>query len=213
MNKYIVLFLLTLTILPVVLNAQVKGFKAVADEAGFRKKFSQAANATQSIKSDFIQEKNLNVLSEKITSKGKFLFKKQNMVKMEYTTPFKYLLVINKDKVTIRDDKKSNSFSSKSNKLFENINKLVVDCVQGTALDNKDFTSSIQESDKEFLMILVPNKKEMKSYFTKINIYIDKKDYYVNKMDMLEPSGDNTVITYINKQYNLPIADAEFVVK
>lgn len=213
MNKHIILFLLSVLVLPFTVNAQVKGFKPVADEAGFRKKFSQAANATQSIKSDFIQEKNLNVLSEKITSKGKFLFKKENMVKMEYVTPFKYLLVINKDKVTIKDDKKSSSFSSKSNKLFENINKLVIDCVQGTALNSKDFTSTVQESDREFLLVLVPNKKEMKSYFNKINIYIDKKDYSVSKMDMLEPSGDNTLITFINKQYNLAIADAEFIVK
>jgi outer membrane lipoprotein-sorting protein len=213
MNKHILVFLISALVFPFCVSAQVKGFKAISDETAFRKKFSQTANATQSIKSDFIQEKNLNILSEKITSKGKFLFKKQNMVKMEYLTPFKYLLVINKDKVTIKDDKKSNSFSSKSNKLFENINKLVIDCVQGTALNSKDFTSSVQESDKEYLLVLVPNKKEMKSYFNKINIYIDKKDYSVNKMDMLEPSGDNTLITFINKQYNIAIADAEFVVK
>ena len=213
MNKHIIVFLLAVLFVPFAVMAQVKGFKPVTDEAGFRKKFSQTANTTQSIKSDFIQEKNLNVLSEKITSKGKFLFKKENMVKMEYVTPFRYLLVINKDKVTIRDDKKSNSFSSKSNKLFENINKLVIDCVQGTALNSKDFKSSILESDKEFLLVLVPNKKEMKSYFTQINIFIDKKDYSVGKMDMLEPSGDNTLITFINKQYNLAIADAEFIVK
>jgi len=212
MNKLFVLFITLMSIVQLA-SAQVKGFKPVSDEAGFRKKFAAAATATQTIKSDFIQEKNLNILNEKITSKGKFLFKKQNMVKMEYLNPFKYLMVINKDKITIKDDKKSNSFSSKSNKLFENINKLVIDCVQGSALNNKDFTTSILESDKEFLLILIPKKKDMKSYFTKINIYIEKKDYSVDKMDMIEPTGDNTIITFINKVYNAAISDAEFVVK
>ena len=213
MNKQLFLILITIFSLPMMVLAQVKGFKAMSNDADFRMKFAAAANETQSIKSDFIQEKNMNILDEKITSKGKFLFKKQNMVRMEYVSPFKYLMVINKDKITIKDDKKSNTFSSKSNKLFENINKLIVDCVQGTALNNKDFTSSVQESDKEYLLVLVPKKKELKVYFSKINIYIEKKDYSVHKMDMQEPGGDNTIITFINKQYNLPIADAEFIVK
>lgn len=207
-----ILFLL-LSTCTVLLHAQPKGFKAVSDEADFRKKFAAAASTTQSIRADFTQEKNLSVLSEKINSKGTFLFKKPNMVRMEYTQPFKYLLVINKDKVTIRDEQKTNTFSAKSNKLFEHINKIIIDCVQGTAMDNKDFNVTAFESDKKYLLQLVPKKKELKEFFTGIRIYIEKKDYSVGKMDLEEPSGDNTLITFTNKQLNTPVPDAEFVVK
>ena len=193
-------------------NAQVpKGFNLLSNETEFREKLLAVSNSTQSIKSNFTQEKNLNVLSEKITSKGEFRFKKLNKVRMEYTSPFKYLLIINGDKITIKDDQKTNSFSSKSNKLFAVINNIVLDCVQGTALENKDFTKKIYKTDKEYLLILSPQKKELKEFFNSINIYLDAKDCSVIKLDMLESTGDNTLITFTNKEYNVTIPDAVFI--
>lgn len=195
------------------LLAQTKGFRPITDKAAFKAKFSEAAKALQTIKSDFIQEKNLAVLDEKITSKGSFSFKKENKVRMEYKAPLNYLFVINKDKILVKTGGKSSTYSSKKNKLFEYINKIIVDCVQGTALDNKDFASKVSENNQYYLLNLEPLNKELKQYFSMINIFIDKKDYSVVKMEMLEPSGDNTVITFINKEINTAIPDAVFSVK
>ena len=72
---------------------------------------------------------------------------------MEYTSPFNYLLIINGDKVTIKDRQKSNSFSTGSNKLFTIINNIIIDCVKGTSLDNKDFSNKIYSGDKELAFI------------------------------------------------------------
>ncbi|MDB5228966.1 MAG: outer rane lipoprotein carrier protein LolA [Bacteroidota bacterium] len=198
---------------PVVLLAQPKGFTGIKDLVSFKNKFAAASKSVNTIKSDFIQEKNLSVLSEKIKSKGVFMFKKQNMARMEYISPFKYLLIINGDKVFIKDAQKSNSFSSSNNKMFENINKIMIDCVQGTALENKNFTCVVYENDKLYLLELSPKLKAFKDLFKKIDIYIDKKDYTVNNFDMSDASGDNTVITFINKQFNTNVTDADFTVK
>jgi outer membrane lipoprotein-sorting protein len=195
------------------LMSQTEGYKPLADEAAFKQKFKAKAAATQTIKSDFIQEKNMSVLSEKITSKGTFQFKKEDKVRMEYTHPFKYLLVINKDKVMIKDEQKTNTFSTKNNKLFEHINNIIIDCVQGTAMDNKGFSVKLSENENYYLLTLVPLKKEMKEFFSTIYIYVDKKDYSVHKMDMREASGDNTVITFINKQINVTLSDEIFAIK
>jgi outer membrane lipoprotein-sorting protein len=211
MNKLIIFSLLFISIFTNV-QGQVAGFKPIADEPAFRKKFSEYAKGIQTIKSQFIQEKNLNVLSEKIISRGLFMFKKTNLVRMEYTHPFKYLLVINKDKITIRDAQKTNSFSSKSNKLFDHINRIIIDCMQGTAVDNKDFKSQVFENEKQYLMVLKPQNKNLTQFFSSINIYIERKDNSINKIDMIESTGDNTVITFQNKLYNIDIPDAEFVV-
>ena len=193
------------------LMAQPNGYVAVTNIAEFRKKMSEAAAKTNSVKSDFTQEKNLNVLDEKIVSKGIFRFKKQKKVRMEYVTPFKYLFIINGEKVTIKDSQKSSSFSARSNKLFTVINNIIIDCIQGTALDNKDFTSTVFENDKNYLIVLKPVKKELKEYFNDISVSLDKKDLSVSKIDMVEPSGDNTVILFQNKEINATIPDAEFI--
>ena len=152
------------------------------------------------------------MLSEKITSKGKFWFKKDNLVRMEYNQPFQYLMIINKNNVFIKDGQKENKVSTTSNKLFQQINKITVDCVQGTALDNNDFKFSVFENDKNFLVELTPVAKNLKEYFKSINIFVDKKDYSVIKLDMRELSGDNTVISFINKELNVTIPDALFAI-
>lgn len=187
------------------------GYSVVKDLEGFKKRFAIASKLIKSIKCNFTQEKNLSILSETIKSKGVFMFMKQNKTRMEYISPFKYLIIINGEKVFIKDEQKTSTYSSKNNKMFENINKIMLDCVQGTALENKNFTSIVYENDKQYLLELSPKLKEFKDYFKKINVYIDKKDYSVNKLDMIDSSGDNTVITFSNKQFNNGVSDANFI--
>ena len=175
------------------LKAQYAGYTALPDTTKFREQFSAASLKTHSIKSDFIQEKNLSMLSEKIISKGKFWFKKDNLVRMEYKQPFQYLMIINKNNVFIKDGQKENKISTTSNKLFGQINRMMVDCVQGTVLNNPDFRIKIFENNAAFLVELSPTAKALKAYFKNINIVVDKKDYSVTKIEMHELSGDYTI--------------------
>ncbi|MBS1916155.1 MAG: outer membrane lipoprotein carrier protein LolA [Bacteroidetes bacterium] len=206
------LFLITMIVLCKAASAQYPGYSRITDITKFKETFSAASQKIASIKSDFVQEKNLSMLSEKITSKGKFWFKKDNLVRMEYNQPFQYLMIINKNNVFIKDGQKENKVSTTSNKLFQQINKITVDCVQGTALDNTDFKFSVFENEKNYLVELIPVAKNLKEYFKSINIFVDKKDYSVNKLDMRELSGDNTVISFINKELNVTIPDAQFAI-
>ncbi len=194
-------------------NAQYAGFSPVADIAKFKTEFSAATQRTNSIKSDFIQEKNLSLLSEKIISKGKFWFKKENLVRMEYSQPYQYLMILNKDKVFVKDGQKENKVSTKANKLFQQINKIMIDCMQGTALNNQDFKTRLFESKGNSLVELTPLTKGMKELFKTINVIIDRKDYSVVSIEMLELSGDNTLIRFINKELNATIPDALFIIK
>src|ERR1700741_377475 len=93
-----------------------QNFKPVKDTLALRTKIESMSKATTSIESDFIQEKNLSVLSEKIISKGHFVFKKDNLLRWEYMSPTKYLIVINKEKIMIKDEKKTTKYAMNSNK-------------------------------------------------------------------------------------------------
>jgi outer membrane lipoprotein-sorting protein len=210
--RSIVLLMMT-SLLAGWLQAQHAGYKPLADISVFREQFAAAARHTNAIKADFAQEKNLTLLAEKINSKGKFWFKKNNLVRMEYNQPYQYLVVINNNNVMIKDGQKENKISTKSNKLFQQINRMMVDCVQGTALSNPDFKVSVFENTGGWLVELSPVAKGMKDYFKNINIILAKKDYSVNRLEMYEQSGDNTIISFTNKELNASIADALFIVK
>ncbi|CAL1520054.1 Outer-membrane lipoprotein carrier protein [Chitinophaga sp. MM2321] len=189
------------------------GFKPVADLGPVKQQFTKAAQQTQSIQCDFIQEKNLSMLSDKIVSKGKFWFKKDNKVRMEYQQPSYYLLIINGKDIKIRDAQKESKVSGKNNKLFEQINKITVDCVRGTVLDNTDFSTRISENAQYYRLEMVPVDKAMKAYFKTIVLLVDKQDYSVSKITMEELSGDDTTISFLRKQLNINIPDAVFVAK
>ncbi len=206
------LFLMLIFIAGTSSRAQYTGYKQLTDLTNFKEQFITAAKKTNSIKSDFQQEKNLSMLSEKITSKGKFWFKKDNLVRMEYNQPFQYLMIINKNNVFVKDGQKENTISTKSNKLFQQINKITVDCVQGTMLTNPDFKVRVFENAKAYLMELLPSAKGLKDYFRNINVIVDKKDYSVSRIEMQELSGDNTIINFTNKELNVTIPDALFAI-
>ena len=211
MRKIILtVFVLVITIS---LKAQYAGYTPVADLSKFKLDFSVATQKASSIKSDFVQEKNLSMLAEKIISKGKFWFKKESQVRMEYNQPYQYLMIINKDRVFVKDGQKENKISVKSNKLFQQINKIMIDCMQGTALNNPDFTTRVFENKNTSLVELTPVTKGLKELFKSINIIVDKKDFSVSSIEMQELSGDNTLIHFTNKELNVTIPDALFIIK
>lgn len=191
-------------------TAQYAGYAPIADLAKFKTQFSAATQSTTSIKSNFVQEKNLAMLSEKITSKGKFWFLKESKVRMEYTQPYQYLMILNKDKVYVKDGQKENKLSTKSNKLFQQINQIMIDCMQGTALNNPNFKTRVFEGKAGYLVELTPVTKGMKELFKTVNVVVDKKDFSVSEITMQELSGDNTIIHFVNKELNTTIADALF---
>ncbi|MBY0425101.1 MAG: outer membrane lipoprotein carrier protein LolA, partial [Cytophagales bacterium] len=164
------------------------------------------------IRSDFTQEKKLSVMSKKITSKGKFLFKKENKLRLEYVEPFAYLMVVNKDKIYIKDEGKVSTYDARSNKLFRQINTMILASIQGMG-NTKDFQSTYFESDKQYLLIMKPLTKSVSEMIKSLEIYLDKKDCSVVKFDMVEPSGDYTSIQLTTKEINVPVTDDNFVLK
>ena len=196
------------------LHAQTpKGFSVMKDTAAFKQKMDAQSKLTNSMESDFTQEKYLSVMSENIITKGHFCFKKANMLRWEYTTPYSYLIAINKDKMFIKDNGKVNKYDINSNKMFKSINEMMVATVQGNLLNSKDYKANFFESPTYYLIELSPVQKAAKDFLKTIELYINKTDYSVEKVKMTEPSDDYTSIDFTNRKTNQPIGDEKFTVK
>lgn len=192
--------------------AKAQSFVPVKNETAMRQKIADIGKTTMAIKSDFVQEKNLNMLSEKIISKGVFYFKRENKVRLEYRQPFTYLLIINDGKLLIKDDAKSTQMDMHKNKIFQEVNNIIVSCVSGTAIGSKDFDVKMLENASQLKLEMKPATKGLKDFFSSIYIFIDKKDYSVVRIEMNEVSGDNTIINFTNKELNGKIDDKLFSV-
>lgn len=207
MKKHFLFFLF----LPFLAVSQ--NFKAVKDTAALKSKIESMSKTTNSIQSDFVQEKNLSLLSEKVVSKGHLVFKKDNLLRWEYVSPSKYLIVINKEKITIKDEKKTTKYDMNSNKVFKEINDIMLSCVQGTIFRSNKFKTGYFENDKFYKLELIPQDKNMKDTFKKINLYFDKSVTSVTKMEMVETNEDLTSIDFSNKKLNEPVAESIFIIK
>lgn len=190
--------------------SQHAGYKPRADFASFKSQFKTESLKIVSISSEFTQEKILVALTEKIKSEGKFIFKRDNKIRIEYEKPFSYLMMMNGDKMLVRDNQKENRINVKSNKLFQQINRIIIDCVQGSMLDSKDFTVKVFEDSNTYLLEMTPTSKALSQFFKTIVLLVEKKDYSAKSIEMREPNGDKTIITFTNKKLNAEVADAVF---
>src|ERR1700712_2209112 len=98
---------------------QYAGYTLIKQTEPFKKSFAQATVATESIQSDFSQEKTLTMLSEKMHATGKFWYRKKDQLRMEYLHPYPYLMILNNGKIFIKEGEKENKVSANSNKIFQ----------------------------------------------------------------------------------------------
>jgi len=193
--------------------AQPASFKQIKDTKVFLDKFNATTKNLTSIKSSFVQEKHLSALEDKIISKGIFRYKKENKVRMEYTTPFTYLMVLNNGKMYIKDGAKVNKFDTQSNKMFRQINDMLINTLNGNLIHSKEYSVKYYENESMYLIELTPLDKALLELMNTIKIYIDKNKLVVSKIEITEKSGDFTLISFFDVQQNTEIKDEEFIVK
>ncbi len=208
MRKGVTIFLLFLSS---AVLAQPQGFNKVSDVTAFRSSLAKANDKVQNITSDFKQVKNISLLEEKINSNGKFYLKKPDKVRIEYTQPFKYIIVMNGNKIRIEDEGKSSTVNT--GKMMQSINRVMTDCMQGTVFTNPDFKVEVYKNNKQYLLSLSPVNSTMKNLFQQIDVYMNNSSYDVEKLIMTEKGGDYTLMDFYNTRHNTSMNETVFKVR
>ena len=191
-------------------RGQYPGYNEMKNTESLKKSFIQSTATTESLQADFIQEKTMTMLSEKMVSSGKFCFRKKDRLRMEYLQPYTYLLILNGGKIYVKDGQKENKISAGSNPVFRQVNRILIDCISGNMLDNPDFQYRIFENAGSWLIEFKPMAKNLKELYKNINIVLDKKDFTASSIGMYDASGDKTIIRFQNKELNVQIPESVF---
>ena len=186
------------------------GFTKVLDINVVKEMISKYADETHSLSSDFIQEKHLTMMEEVLISRGRFLFRKENNVRWEYYSPINYAIIISNNQFIINNDGKISTFDTESNKLFREINNMILMAIQGNFVDDPGFESSFYEDKSHYLAILIPQDKILKNILETIEIFFEKSSMAVGMVKFIEPEEDFTLITFKNKQKNITLEDDQF---
>jgi len=209
-RPFIFLILSIAKLMTTTLFAQPEGYKPVAGPAEIMLKVNEATASTNSINAHFEQEKNLSFIEEKIISKGILLYQKPDKLRLEYSEPFTYIMIMNGGRMMTGNGDIKSEYDLKSNKMFSEINNLIIGSIQGNILNHPDFGSSVYENTETLYIKLIPLNKELNKYIKSIGLYIGKKDYTVSEIKITEHSDDYTIIKFINKVINESIPEESF---
>src|SRR5690554_422995 len=187
------------------LSAYAQETKLTAQElSSFKKRVEKETQSLSSIRTDFEQSKHMAFLSNDIQSKGKMYLKSDGALKWEYTSPNVYSVIFQNNSILINDNGKKSTVSGEQD-MFKKINHLIAGSVSGKLFDDKEFDINYYKSGNNVLVKLVPNSKTLKKYISEVHLYFPQSEATVSKVKLIEPSGDYTLITFLNKELNVQI--------
>jgi outer membrane lipoprotein-sorting protein len=176
-------------------------------------KIGEASRQMRSLACDFEQVKELSILDEQMVSRGWMRYRQDNRLRWEYVSPYRYTLVLNDQKMLVETEKSRNVVDVKSNKLFQEIVKIMMNSINGRGLtDVRSFSAAYYQREKEWKVALVPVQREMRRMFSVIELIFNVENFTVERVRMEEPNGDTTLITLSGKEFNGNLGDEIFVV-
>lgn len=172
-----------------------------------------AVSGLKTMSCSFVQTKHLKMLNDKMVSQGKMHYKQADKLRWEYTTPYKYLFIFNGTKVYVGNKSRKDVIDTNSNKIFREVARIMMDTVTGKALTNgAEFTTDVAGNDKQWIITLVPRKKDMKKMFAKIELVFDKKTSMIQEVNLFEKNGDKSNIKMNTVTKNTAINESVFAI-
>ena len=113
----------------------------------------------------------------------------------------------------LKNKQRNDVIDVNQNKMFREIARVMMSSVVGNCLlDDKTFKTTIATTNGEWIATLVPQRKDMRQMFQKIVLHFNQQRAVVNCVEMVEKSGDKTVINLKNIRTNETINAAIFSV-
>ena len=209
-----IIFILMILLVPVgVCGSQLKkGQDSPGEKDRIFSEIATAAAKVTTLKSDFVQERHLDMLEDVLISKGRFYYKKQERLRWELTKPVSSGFAVS-GKQAKRWDAKSGRTQTFDVYQVPFI-KLFTDQVFAWA--TADFKHLQKDYKIEVLgeapvdLKLVPLRSQEKKYLAHFRIAFTADASHVNAVEVHETGGDFTRILFFNTIINPPLPDALF---
>lgn len=178
-----------------------------------KQKISRAAAGLKTMQCEFVQTKYLKLLNNKMISKGRMFYSQPDKLRWEYQTPYSYVFILNKDKVTLKNDRRTDVIDVNQNKVFKEIARIMMGSVVGSCLsDDKSFKTAISSNSTEWVANMTPMRKEIRQMYKTIVLHFSRQHSYVTMVELIEKNGDKTIIELKNIHTNETISPAIYAV-
>ena len=179
----------------------------------------EQAGKITTITSQFKQVKHVSGMSKDLVSIGDMMYKKENKVILNYTTPIKYQMVMNGTKVKMVNGGKAKVYDTNAAGASTNeMQRMISSCMTGNmkAL-KKDYKISYFDKGQNYFVKIVPNGT--KKLFKEIEMEMQKSDKMLLRLRLTENAKaskngeDYTEYHFSKTQKNANLEDRLFVIE
>ncbi|MDR0735070.1 MAG: outer membrane lipoprotein carrier protein LolA [Elusimicrobiota bacterium] len=163
--------------------------------------------AVRTISSDFTMERRLSIARKPLLSAGHFYFERPGFLRWEYKEPFAHGIILNNGKAfSWRGGAKAGGKKEIKDISAEPLAKAAARQVYiFVAMDIKEISARYNIAPFENGLSLLPKDNSASQAVEKINLYFNAAGDAVKKAEMLDKSGDSTIITFSATELNGPI--------
>ncbi|UBZ06518.1 outer membrane lipoprotein carrier protein LolA [Salegentibacter mishustinae] len=178
--------------------------------AQFQEKMMAKANELETLQANFIQTKSMEMIADETVSRGKIYYQNPGKLKWKYTEPQDYIILFIEGKLHINDAGDKSVRNTASSKLFGKIANLIIGSVNGKLLqDNENFDISYFKENDNIIAVIIPKDEHLSQMFSEIQMQFNAEKV-VEKVSLMEESGDATVIEFSEIQWNKDIPSSVF---
>ena len=170
----------------------------------------------KTIQTDFIQEKNLALFSQKLILKGTISIQKPGMLAWRVLTPMRYSMVMNGLTISQWDEetKEVQSISITKNPSFQAAIDQMQNWFSGTYRSMLGDYKIRIISQKPLSLEFIPNNNAISSNFiNRVTITFQDELQYVKNIFIEEKNGDSTLLTFLNSRLNQRISPRAWEVR
>ncbi len=177
--------------------------------AGTLAEIRSAAEKIESIKSDFIQEKQMPILAHPLVARGYFAYRKPASLRWEYRTPLHSVLLLHNGKAHRYVQSGHDWVEEKTDNtramdfMLQEISKWL----SGRFEDNPMFQVAMESGNK---IIMTPNDKGMHQFIQRIELIMADRPGVMKEVVVYESADSYTRFIFTDPKINEPIAPAEF---
>lgn len=186
--------------------ALIMGFSASAQSLHeeFERELKAKNSDITSIHAEMTQTRNVAVLADVVTKEGDFYYLEPNNILLSFDDGD--YIKLTAEWFEMKSGANVTKRSTSSNPMLKQLSTMLTACMKGDMANiAKGFTPTLTKSDKEWSVILRHERGKGAAKIAEVELIFNRKDMSINRLKMVEKSGDYTMYTFTNKQFNVTI--------
>ncbi|MHB8066413.1 MAG: outer membrane lipoprotein carrier protein LolA [Desulfobaccales bacterium] len=180
--------------------------------AQFLERTEKEFGKVQSLFTDFIQEKHLEIFTRPAVARGRCIFQNPGKMRFEITEPFQSVLIVNDKAVAKYElvEGKWQKLQSSQQQLVLLIIDHITLWLQGRLRGKEEIYAISAEKGETTKVILTPRNEGFRKHLKAIELVMNRDETGLRQLILREPGQDYTVVTFINDRRNLAIPPEVF---